>query len=61
MSSTVGAPEDEYVSVAERLMLSLSKATDRQACARILEEYDMRTDALVDEVWRVFSERQPKE
>ncbi len=57
MGSLVGAPSDEYEAVAMRLMPALSRAADRRACAKILEERDIRGETLVDAVWAVFAGR----
>jgi hypothetical protein len=55
MGSLVGAPQDEYSSLAARLLPALSGVKTRDDCAQILEEYDIREEALVDQIWRIVS------
>jgi hypothetical protein len=54
MGASIGAPEDEYAPIAERLMPRLSRATTRAECASILEDNEMHDSLLVGEVWAIF-------
>jgi hypothetical protein len=56
MGASIGAPEDEYVPIAERLMPLLGKATTREEFAQLLSVQDMDDERLADDVWQIFAE-----